>query len=112
MRVQWVKEGQSIEPILIVPTSCAGASAVRGKVLSMTVPPAAAAACPGALARVRSLIESDALGTLVDNRGVDPRAAAPPPAPPPERSRISMIALIAAAIVAAAIAIAAVKRRR
>jgi hypothetical protein len=57
MRVRWAKDGRAIEPAVLVPAPCATAEAVRGPQLAMAAPPSLAAACPGALARLRALVE-------------------------------------------------------
>lgn len=76
MNVEW-KKGEALQaPILVTPASCAESAAVSGKVLSIVVPPAVAQACPGAVAKMTSLVKSETFGGLVQMTPPTPAEAA------------------------------------
>ena len=109
MAIVWKKGGRRLEPILVVPTSCAKAPSTRGKVLSSVVPPSVTEACPAAVSAMAALLETDTFGGLV-TLGVDspgPDAAAQPsqmrPRPRPAAriaGGIAVALLVAAGVVA------------
>jgi hypothetical protein len=75
MQIVWKKDGQLVETVMLAPTSCAGPTATtRGKRLAITAPPAATAACPSSLGRLQTLVQGDAISSLVSNGGSDTRS--------------------------------------
>jgi hypothetical protein len=66
--VKWEKDGQSIEPVVVVPSACVRDVTTRGTVLSLVVPRAAFEACPKSVAALQTLIETSGSGAGDDHR--------------------------------------------
>lgn len=65
IQIRWTKDGQVLDPVLVAPSSCVGAPAVRGPVLSMMAPPFVSDDCGKEIGALGSLIQTDAFGILV-----------------------------------------------
>jgi len=63
MTVRWMRRGEALEPVVVLPSSCVDA-ALPGKVLSALVPDSVHGACPDEVDALSALLASDSFEGL------------------------------------------------
>jgi hypothetical protein len=72
VQIRWKKGERALDPVLVVPSSCATTPTVRGPVLSTMVPPFVSDDCSAEIDALDALVQTDAFGKLVPVAGAIP----------------------------------------